>query len=491
MLSLSDSYPFLDLLFISAVFISILVHAKGKQLRLPPGPKPLPIVGNWFELPGEKQWETYNLWAKEYGDIVHVKDFGKDIIILNSFKAASDLLEKKSNLYSSRPQLIMFHEMMDFGGTTSFQPYGNTWRKHRTLYNRQLHKGAMGQFEALQYSAVKRLLPSLVDSPEKLRKHVRHMAAAIVLDFAYGYDLQGENDPLLSILQGNIRMFVKAIKPGAFLVDNFPILKFLPDWFPGAGFKKIAAEARVGVYLSRDIPFKAVKEALKAGIAKPSFVGNSLLQLGLDDESNEDIDAVKRVAAGILGAGTDTTASTLMVFILAMATHPQYMRKAQEELSKVVGQSRLPEFDDRPALPYIEAILKEVLRWFPVVPTGLPHATTMEDVYEGYRIPSGSIVIPNTWKMLHDPETYPDPYVFRPERFIPDTTGRTPERDPSITGSFGFGRRICAGRNLAEATLWLTIATLLTVFDFANAVDEHGTKLDPKRAIQPAGGGLW
>ncbi|KIJ50988.1 hypothetical protein M422DRAFT_158999, partial [Sphaerobolus stellatus SS14] len=155
------------------------------------------------------------------------------------------------------------------------------------------------------------------------------------------------------------------------------------------------------------------------------------------------------------------------------------MEKAQAELDLVVGNSRLPEFEVRSALPYLEAALKEVVRWFPVVPTALPHATTADDFYEGYRIPSGSVAIPNSWKILHDEESYADPYAFRPERFIANENGGICERDPTI-GSFGYGRRICAGKNLAEATVWLAIATLLWAFDFSKLRDENGKKLDPK-----------
>ncbi|KIJ23887.1 hypothetical protein M422DRAFT_195388, partial [Sphaerobolus stellatus SS14] len=342
----------------------------------------------------------------------------------------------------------------------------------------------------LQYSAVKRLLPSLVDSPEKLRKHVRHMVANIVLDFAYGYQLENEDDPLLKILDDNINVFAIAVKPGAFLVDHFPFLRHIPDWLPGAGFKKLAAETKARMYYSRDEPFRKVKAKLRAGEAKPSFVANSLSELGKDDESDEDVDTIKRVAGAISGAGTDTTASTIMAFILAIALNPEVMRKAQQELDKVVGPNRLPEFADLPALPYIDAILKETLRWFPVVPSALPHATIADDFYEGYAIPAGSIVIVNTWKILHDPNIYLQPYGFRPERFAPDKQGVTPERDPTATGNFGYGRRMCAGKNLAQATVWLTISTLLSVYEFTNARDLDGKKLDSGRAIQPVGGAI-
>ena len=80
-----------------------------------------------------------------------------------------------------------------------------------------------------------------------------------------------------------------------------------------------------------------------------------------------------------------------------MTAYPEVQRKAQEEIDRVVGSDRLPNIRDREDLPYVNAIAKEVLRWHPVGPLGFPHLSTEEDVYEGYFIPKGSIVIPNIW----------------------------------------------------------------------------------------------
>ncbi|KIJ51011.1 hypothetical protein M422DRAFT_244987 [Sphaerobolus stellatus SS14] len=477
------------LIFIAVFLVPTLLFygTRKKRLPLPPGPKGLPIVGNWFHLPIHVPWETYTDWSKEYGDIVHVKDFGRNIMILNSWKSANDLLEKRSSIYSDRPQYVMFHELLGFGKATTSLPYGDTWRKHRTLYNQQMHKGAISQFEPLQYSAVRLLLRNVLDSPANLTQHVTRMSASIVVGFAYGFN--PKDDTLVKTISSNSELFIRASRPGAFLVDNFPILKYVPAWFPGANFKRIAAAARERADRSREMTFRQVKLQLDAGNALPSFVGRSLVELGkdLDDDADEDVDAIKSVAGGIFGAGTHTTARTALAFILAMGVYPDCMKKAQAELDLVVGNSRLPEFEDRSALPYLEAALKEVVRWFPVVPIALPHATTADDVYEGYRIPSGSVVIPNSWKILHDEESYADPYAFRPERFIAKENGGISERDPTI-GSFGYGRRICSGKNLAEATLWLTMATLLSAFEWTNPVDKTGKKLDRIRASVPARG---
>lgn len=132
-------------------------------------------------------------------------------------------------------------------------------------------------------------------------------------------------------------------------------------------------------------------------------------------------------------------------FILQMVLNPDIQHRAQADLDAVLGPPdspsfRLPTFKDRPNLPYIEALTKECLRWHPSAPSGVPHASIAEDEYRGWRIPKGSIILPNAWGMLRDDKIYSDPYTFKPERFLA-VKGRPAEPDPSISGVFGFGKR--------------------------------------------------
>ena len=130
----------------------------------------------------------------------------------------------------------------------------------------------------------------------------------------------------------------------------------------------------------------------------------------------------------------------MQAFFLAMVLNPEVMRKAQEELDRVVGKGRLPEFSDRGDLPYIDAVVKELLRWNPPIPLGSPRRVTQDDVYRGYFIPAGATVIENIWAIFRDPELYPDPEAFNPDRFFKDG-----EIDPSVSDPidtvFGAARR--------------------------------------------------
>jgi cytochrome P450 len=123
-----------------------------------------------------------------------------------------------------------------------------------------------------------------------------------------------------------------------------------------------------------------------------------------------------------------------------MVLNPRVMRKAQEELDRVIGKDHLPEFSDRANLPYIDAVVKELLRWNPPFPISLPSKVTQDDVYRGYLIPAGATVIENIWAIFRDPNLYPDPGAFNPDRFLKDG-----EINPLVFNPenrvFGSGRR--------------------------------------------------
>ena len=150
-----------------------------------------------------------------------------------------------------------------------------------------------------------------------------------------------------------------------------------------------------------------------------------------------------------------------------MLLHPEIQRSAQAEIDGVVGLHRLPKLTDRPHLPYIDALIKEILRWGTVSPLALPHSTAEDDIAFGYKIPKGCIVIPNIWAMLHDESVYPDPFKFDPGRFI----GEKQQPDPREL-AFGRGRRVCPGQHIAEASVFIQVASVLATFDIQRDVDD-------------------
>ncbi|GJJ09723.1 hypothetical protein Clacol_003947 [Clathrus columnatus] len=470
--------------------------------KLPAGPPSWPIFGYLPGLPKVRVWEVYNKWAETYGDMIYVPSFKNHIIILNSAEAVFELLERRGSIYSDRPHGMVMMQLMTLDRDPGFVPYDSKWRYIRKLYNQQMNTTEVVKFRDYQSAAAQSLLGSLLDSPEDFLRHCRTFSAATVMNIAYGHQIAPRNDQIVQLSEATGLAFSKASQPGYYMVDNFPILRYIPSFFPFASFKTFAAETKKATYRSRTVPFRQVVEGMKNGDVKTCFVSESLNDLNGVDlsprgvkkdfdleefENREDVSLIKDIAGGMFGAGSGTTTAALHSFILAMVMFPHVQKRAQEELDHVLGSGRLPTFEDQPRLPYIGAIAQEVLRWFPVAPNAVPHTTSEDDVYKGYLIPKGAILIPNVRNLLHDPKIYPNPDEFRPERFLPDDNGNI-ARDPAVQGAFGFGRRICAGRNLAEASIWISAASLLAVFDISPALGENGKPIDVKPAFAGAPG---
>jgi len=168
-----------------------------------------------------------------------------------------------------------------------------------------------------------------------------------------------------------------------------------------------------------------------------------------------------------------------------MVLHPEVQKNAHAELDRVVGPDRLPAFEDRASLPYIEAIVSELLRWHVATPLGGPRYIYVDDEYQGYRIPKQTFILGNAWAILHDPVQYPDPDKFIPERFLSeDGTYNRSVQDPDIA-CFGFGRRICPGRHLARDMLYIHVASTLHAFDITSALDDNGEPIEIEYAVTP------
>ncbi|KAI4241138.1 MAG: hypothetical protein L6R42_011360, partial [Xanthoria sp. 1 TBL-2021] len=158
--------------------------------------------------------------------------------------------------------------------------------------------------------------------------------------------------------------------------------------------------------------------------------------------------------------------------VCALLIFPEVVQKAHEEIDRVVCTDRLPTFEDRKNLPYIDGIVKEAWRWNPVGPMGLAHKSEEDIVYGEFVIPKGAYLLPSLWWFLHDPKDYSDPNTFKPERYLAPLH----EPDPSEL-AFGYGRRSCAGRFFADASVYITVVQMLAVFHINKAKDAQGIEI--------------
>ncbi|KAJ6582748.1 cytochrome P450 [Mycena sp. CBHHK59/15] len=442
--SLLDSATLLAALCCAGACYALYHHVRASKSPLPPGPRGLPLVGNLFDAPATFQWKVFKEWSKKYNsDIIHLDLAGTPLIILCSYEATDTLLEKRSSMYSDRPSLPMIMDLMGCDYNIAFMKYGEEWRTHRRLFNQAFHAKAAEKYQQQQFEVTLALLKRLMHTPDGFSEHFRLMTGELIMSVAYGIDVLPSDDPYITVAEEAIHTLSVANIPRKYLVDEFPILKHVPNWFPGAGFKRQAAEWRKLARAMMETPFAETKRQMESGIARASFTSDSLNDLKESASVYYAKPHVKATAGSMFIGGADTTVSALRTFILAMLANPDAQRQAQAEIDFVTGRKYLPSFHDRDALLYVSALVKEVLRWENVALFALPHFLTTEDEYHGYRLPAGSIVIGNTWSAIYSRALYlilssfvcSDPGAFFTTRtHIPIHT-RSTRNDSCLMGS--------------------------------------------------------
>ncbi|KAG2031138.1 cytochrome P450, partial [Suillus americanus] len=458
---------------IALVVASGLIRRRVYPLPLPPGPRPLPILGNALRLNTKRPWLTYTEWGKAYGKIIHSRILGINFIIINSETIARELLDKRSANYSTRP-VIRTNELSGLDFNTVLLPYGETLRRHRKIFHQVLRAEVSASYHKMYSSHANNLVINLLNDTSDLRQQTETYSASLIMAVTYGYLSHGHEDPFLALAREVLHIGEHIISPEkAALFTAFPFLENLPLWCLGGAFALMGRCRELTRQLLNE-PFDKVKEQIADGTASHSLVADFLSQV--HDDADEDM--MKAVASTGYMTGMETTASSLQKFMLAMVLYPGVQARARAEIDQVVRHDKMPCLDDRASLPYLGAILREVLRWYPLTPLGIPHATSNDDVYDGYFIPKGAIVIVNQWALSQDEDVFPDASRFDPSRHL-TVDGKL--KDPFVNHfAFGHGRRICPGRWFAENSLWTAAAAILAVLRIDHAKDSNGDNIEVK-----------
>ncbi|KAJ7781981.1 cytochrome P450 [Mycena maculata] len=480
----SSSLQTAGLVLIScASYILFRSYVRCRKSRLPPGPRGFPIVGNFYGLPKTHGWLAFMEMSHKYNsDIISLNVMGGTVIVLNSAASVDALLEDKSAIYSDRYCTYHWPPFVGFGWNFGLMPYGAKWKSELSfrVFVQQFQPSEVLLHRPTELDAARILLQRLLESPTKFERHLRHMAGMVILSTAYGIDIEPENDPYIDISEKTQVSISRITKQGAYLVDHFPFLKYVPEFFPGASFKREAREWNKAVSAMLEVPYAFVKASLAAGTAKSSIASRALEEIkGAPDAEEQEI-----VLKDILGSrycGADTTVSALSTFILAMTMYPDVQKKAQAAVDEVVGQDRLPDFNDN--IPYVDAVVREVLRWRPPLNQVFhTHAVMQDDIYNGFHIPAGATVLGNSWHVLailHDEAIFgPHTDEFIPERWLTkDGEINTGMRGPDA--AFGFGRRGCPGKDMAQWSVWICVISILATFNIKKNMNEKGVPIQP------------
>ncbi|KIP07466.1 hypothetical protein PHLGIDRAFT_13173 [Phlebiopsis gigantea 11061_1 CR5-6] len=469
--------------FVLAVFAILPCYwflSTKSRWNLPPGPKPLPVVGNVFQIPKGHEWLQYARWGKEYGPILYLNFLGQRVFVINSQQAAADILEKSMNTYSDRPRnMVMASELIGWNRAVALNPGGAQHKKFRRLMSKSLNSTAVRDYRALQEDSARALACLLLSAPHDFLRHIRATVGRSIVNVSYGRDVRVNGQDYIDYSEYVHEVFGLAAKSYAFLVDLVPSIKHLPSWLPGMHFKKQAMQWRKDLDDLANIPFEMVKADVAAGNAPESYVASHIRNQTAKQSTDIEEEDIMWTAASFYTGGSDTTIAAVTAFVLLMCLNPGAQKRAQEEIDSVVGSERLPAFEDMPNLPYVGACVKETLRYWTVAPLGLPHRAMEDGHYQRYDIPAGSTVVANIWGIMHNETIYSEPFAFKPERFLPVTAGGLGEPD-CVPTVFGYGRRICPGMHLAESALWIYAATMFAVVDITPVKDAGGNAVPPR-----------
>lgn len=337
-------------------------------------------------------------------------------------------------------------------------PYGRQWRTQHRIQAEFLNPAISQKYRALQEVETRQVVYDLLSSND-FSDNFHRMTSSLIFSLAYGKRMPRGDEHEVREIDELMTNLAEKQAPGKWMVDIFPVLNYLPQFL--ASWKSLGDE-----YHQREATLFG--DNMKEAEGAQSW--NWSKDMKRIKAANPLSDTELAYIIGVLyEAGSDTTAGTLDYFVLACVLYPDAVRKVQQEIDDLVGNDRLPTFDDISNLPYVNAFLMEVMRWRPLVPLGIPHSVTQDNEYMGYHIPNGATILPNHWALALDKEVFEEPTSFRPERWV--------ENPKLPLDGFGFGRRVCTGRHIAMNSMQLTITRVLWAYDIGHAY-ENGKKID-------------
>ncbi|KAG2099558.1 cytochrome P450 [Suillus discolor] len=439
------------IIILASVWIVKQRYQAARRLPLPPGPPGRWLLGN--AMPKSHAPFQFARWTEQYGPVFSLKQGHKIFVVIGRHQAAVDIMEKEGANVADRPRSIAVHETLSGGFRVVLEGSTERLRRMRRVLHANLQPKVAVTYEPMQTRHAKNVILDILNDPMNHQKHAMRYSASVIMSFTYGkITSTSYTDSEVVNINRLAARFGQAMKPGAYLVDAYPILRFVPGYLSQL---KAWHKEELAFYNGQ---LDAVRRQMREGTAQPSFARFMIehqKQYQLGDKE------VAFLAGVIFGAGSDTTASAITFMMMAAATHADAQARVQEELDNVVGRTRLPTFADLEMLPQVTAFMLESLRWRPVTLGGFAHRAIKDMIWNNYLIPAGATVIGNHWAIANDPEVFPEPQTFNPQRWI-DDAGRV--RGDLRFFPFGFGRRVCPGQHVANRSVFINTALILWAF---------------------------
>ncbi|KAK0726719.1 cytochrome P450 [Lasiosphaeria miniovina] len=425
----------------------------------------LPFVGRVHDIPSKASWLKFYDWSKTYGPIYQTKIFGAVHVWISSEMIAHDLLSKRAIIYSDRPMIPNLPDNRTSGDYLALLGRTETWKRQRKLCSHLMHASALSSLHSYPKRERNRFLCLMWRDPSKYVEWIEQFTSRTVSRLSWGTTHPAH------MLRHTTFGLLETISPSGALPNIVAFLRHLPACLSPWKQKERARHELEDRLFRANVDF--VGHRMAGQRAEPSFIRTFLESKQSTDEKERakwgETDEAMHVVGLMAIAGALTIGSPIQSYLLAMCHYPEWQRKLQEEIDTALD-GRCPEWEDREQLPTLRAVVKEVIRWRPPVPTGIPHAIEKDDIYNGYFIPAGATIHALEWGITRDEQMYPDAENFNPRRWLDPSfpTFREPlTQYPNLNGfsQFGFGRRTCQGIPVVEQDLFLTMGGMAWAFD--------------------------
>ncbi|KAJ4836167.1 hypothetical protein Tsubulata_038337 [Turnera subulata] len=481
-------------IFVLYLASKFLVNARKKHRNHPPSPPALPIIGH-LHLLKKPVHRTLDNLAQKYGPVFSLKFGSRFVVVVSSPSAVEECFTKNDIIFANRPYFSSGRYLSYNYTTLGSAPYGEHWRNLRRIAAIEiLSSTRLNKFQDIRKSEVRMLIHRLRrvcgngSAKVELRPMLRDLTFNIIMEMVAGKRFYGEElceDEQATYFQELMNEFFSytGATKGKFLQDLFPILEVLD--FSGNEKKRILLGEKL------DVLCQELIDGHRKDKGRDTMITHLLtLQESQPEYYTDQI--IKGLIQNLLLAGTETTATSLEWAFANLVNHPNVLKKARAELDTQVGQQRLMEESDFSKLPYLQSIMSENSRLYPVAPLLVPHSSSSDCSIGGYHVPQGAMLFVNAWAIQRDPKLWDNPTNFSPERFEDART------EPYNLFPFGMGRRACPGDGLATRVLLLTLGSLIQCFDWerkgqgqVDMTEKGGITMTKSEPLQVVCGSSW